>query len=143
MKLLRKRVLGIPVLAILVALVVFGVALAVGILATIPSSVNVTGQAIGVYTDDTCATPVEDITWGDVAKGTSAERTVYVRNEGTVAVVVSVEAPALPTEITLTAPPTASLAVDASAPMVLTLTVDSTATVGPIDFTTNFLEPTP
>ena len=139
MKLLSKKVWGIPVLAILVALIVFGVALAAVILATIPSSVTVTGQAIGVYTDNTCAEKITNLDWGDVARGTSAEWTVYVKNEGTAAVVVSVETTGLPGEITLTAPSTASLDVGASEAMVLTLDVGLTAPVAPTNFTTNFM----
>ena len=141
-RLLNKKVLGIPLLAVVAGLIVFGGALAaVLILATIPSSVNVTGQAIGVYVEDTCSTPVTDITWGDVARGTAPTRTVYVQNEGTAAVTVDVEAVGLPAGVTLTAPTTA-LGIGESAPMVLTLTVDPGASFGSTAFDTEFVENT-
>ena len=140
MKLLKRKVWGIPVLAaILVALALVGVVVA-AILCSIPSSVNVVSKEIAVYDDLACTTPVTDIAWGDVYQGTIAGDTVYVKNEGSGVVTVTAEAVGLPAGIAFAAVPTPPLLPGDVAPMALTLTVDGSAAEGLSNFTINFVD---
>ncbi len=48
----------------------------------VPSNGSIKGINIGLYFDQACTTPVESIQWGLVEPGATANKTVYVRNEG-------------------------------------------------------------
>ena len=48
----------------------------------VPSNWSIKGINIGLYFDQACTTPVESIQWGLVEPGATANKTVYVRNEG-------------------------------------------------------------
>jgi|YelNatPaOPRAMG01_1025707.scaffolds.fasta_scaffold85970_2 archaellum component FlaG (FlaF/FlaG flagellin family) len=44
---------------------------------------------IGVYSDSSCTNEVTSINWGDVSLGTTKNYTTYIKNKGTVNVVIS------------------------------------------------------
>jgi len=48
----------------------------------VPSHGSVKGINVGLYSDQTCTTPVESIQWGLIEPGSTANQTVYIRNEG-------------------------------------------------------------
>ena len=56
---------------------------------TIFNAGNVKTIGVGVYWESNCATPVSLIEWKDLAPGENRSTTVYVRNEGSVTVILS------------------------------------------------------
>jgi len=56
---------------------------------TIPNTGNVKAIGVGVYSDSTCSQEVLSIQWGNLDPGESRNETVYIRNEGSIAVVLS------------------------------------------------------
>ena len=49
---------------------------------TITSSGAITSINVAVFSDSACTTPVNALSWGIISPGTSASRTVYVKNTG-------------------------------------------------------------
>lgn len=106
---------------------------------TIPNTGTITVIGVGVYSDVGCTTVLTSIGWGTVDPGAAPTRTIYVKNNGSI-----------PVTLTMTYgnwnPPSASgymtlawdkqntvLAAGSSVPAVLTLTVSSGIT-GVTDF---------
>lgn len=56
---------------------------------TIPNTGNVKAVGVGVYSDSACNQTVLSIPWGTLDPGESSDETVYIRNEGNIAVVLS------------------------------------------------------
>ena len=56
---------------------------------TIPNTGNVKAVGVGVYSDSACTQEVLSIQWGILDPGESSDETVYIRNEGNVAVVLN------------------------------------------------------
>ena len=56
---------------------------------TISNSGSITAVGVGVYSDSACKTALSAISWGTVNPGDVKNYTVYVRNEGTVSVTLS------------------------------------------------------
>ena len=56
---------------------------------TIQNKGNVKAVGVGVYSDSGCSQPVLSIPWGTLDPGEPSDETVYIRNEGNVAVVLS------------------------------------------------------
>jgi len=56
---------------------------------TIPNTGNVKAIGVGVYSDSACTQEVLSIPWGTLDPGETCDETVYIRNEGNVAVVLS------------------------------------------------------
>jgi len=59
---------------------------------TIPNMGNVKAIGVGVYSDSSCTEEVLFIEWGTLDPGETSDETVYIRNEGNVAVVLSITA---------------------------------------------------
>jgi hypothetical protein len=47
---------------------------------------------LGVYQDSGCTTVLSSVSWGTLDPGASTSSTIYVRNEGNVAVTLSIQA---------------------------------------------------
>lgn len=56
---------------------------------TIQNTGNVKAVGVGVYSDSGCSQEVPLIQWGTLDPGETSDETVYIRNEGSVAVVLS------------------------------------------------------
>lgn len=56
---------------------------------TIQNTGNVKAVGVGVYSDSACTQEVQLIQWGTLDPGESSDETVYIRNDGNVAVVLS------------------------------------------------------
>ena len=56
---------------------------------TIPNNGHVKAVGVGVYWENSCINDVDSIGWGYLDPGTSHDVTVYVRNEGTVPMTLS------------------------------------------------------
>jgi hypothetical protein len=56
---------------------------------TIPNTGNVRAVGVGVYSDSACTQEVTLIQWGTLDPGDTSDETVYIRNEGSIAVVLS------------------------------------------------------
>jgi hypothetical protein len=56
---------------------------------TFNNTVTVKAAGVSVYWYSNGTSPVTTINWGNIAPGTSATKTIYIRNNGTVAVVLS------------------------------------------------------
>ncbi len=138
-KLLKRRLLGIPLVAIVAVVLAAGVALAV-YTATIPSSVTVvSNETIGLYGEAECTTEVTSIAWGEVMQGASPTQEVYVKNEGGVIVDVTVSSPDLASLVgTLSATPVADLAPGDVQLCTLTLAIDAVAIPGDVTFDITF-----
>lgn len=55
---------------------------------TIHSTGTIKAIRVGVYKESSCATPVSSLEWNDLVPGENRSITVYIRNEGTVDVVL-------------------------------------------------------
>jgi hypothetical protein len=55
----------------------------------VPSSGTVSAVNVGVYIDSGCTNNCTSISWGNIAPGGTATYTVYVRNEGSVPMTLS------------------------------------------------------
>jgi len=78
-------------LILVVVTLVMTSALVFGLLSastTISNTGNVKTVGVGVYWDSSCSQEVSLIEWGSLDPGETSSVTVYVRNEGTVAVVL-------------------------------------------------------
>jgi hypothetical protein len=90
---MRKITLG-AVLAIMVVGTVTS-ALATGLLVAthrISTTGGVKSIGVGVYSDSRCANAVSSISWGTLEPGATKYVTIYVKNEGNVAVVLTMTA---------------------------------------------------
>jgi archaellum component FlaG (FlaF/FlaG flagellin family) len=56
---------------------------------TVSNSGNVRAIGVGVYSDSGCTMDLTSINWGSFTAGSSKNYTIYVKNEGSVAVVLS------------------------------------------------------
>lgn len=56
---------------------------------TIQNMGNVKAIGVGVYSDSGCTNAVSSIDWGALEPGATVDKTVYVTNEGSIAVVLS------------------------------------------------------
>lgn len=141
-KFFGKKFLGIP-MAVIAVVLVAAVALAAAFTLVIPSHVEILplppppDYTIGVYSDEECTIPVENIEWGSLVAGTAApDKIVYIQNEGNRPVAVTVSC-SIPTLVTFGASPSPlNLAVSTSGACTLSLTA------GPnpanVDFSTTF-----
>ena len=59
---------------------------------TIPSDGTVTTVNVGVYSDDQCTQNCTSISWGTIYPNDSINRTIYVKNTGTVPITLSMSA---------------------------------------------------
>jgi hypothetical protein len=80
------------VLIITVVLSTYWVNVLVNRRARISASAVEAGTAIGIYWDANCSTPVQSIDWGNLVPGEQKKTSLYVRNEGNVSFVLSLEA---------------------------------------------------
>jgi len=98
---------------------------------TISNSGSVTAVGVGVYSDSACKTALTAISWGTVNPGDVKNYTVYVKNEGTVSVTLSMTVsnwnpPSASSYITLTwNQEKSTLTAGQVVPAVLTLSVSS------------------
>jgi len=56
---------------------------------TLQSSGTVTAVNVGVYSDSGCSQNCTSINWGSIAPGDSSTRTIYIKNTGTIPLVLS------------------------------------------------------
>jgi uncharacterized protein YpmB len=137
----RSKVLILILAAILVAILTIGLALAATVLTTSHNYTVVEGAAIqqslsvGTGYDDSLT-----VEWGDIAQGTSIDKSVYVRNTGTNTVRVTFGQKADITDgVSITsAPEYIELAPGASGVFVVTLAASGSADIGAGVATTGF-----
>jgi len=78
----NKRIFG----ATIVAIVIMATAVALALLQstqTIPSTGNIKGINVKVYENSACTVPLTSLTWGTLEPGSSTIKTMWVKNEGT------------------------------------------------------------
>ena len=85
---MRKVAFGTIVAIAVMVMVVSALGVLVATL-TISNTGNVAGVGVGVYWDSGCINPVSSINWGALEPGTTIDVTIYVKNEGSIAVVLS------------------------------------------------------
>ena len=56
---------------------------------TVNNSGTITGVGVGIYSDLACTTPISSINWGTIDPGSSVNKNIYIRNEGTTSVTLS------------------------------------------------------
>jgi hypothetical protein len=83
--------LSTGVIIALAATSIFLTLVTAGIIATqtIPSSGTVTTVNVGVYLDDQCTQNCTSISWGIIHPDDSTNRTIYVKNTGTVPITLA------------------------------------------------------
>ena len=83
--------LSTGVIIALAATSIFLTLVTAGIIATqtIPSSGTVTTVNVGVYTDSECTQNCTSISWGVIYPGNSTSTTIYVKNNGTIPITLS------------------------------------------------------
>jgi len=89
-----KKALAATVVAATLAGVIIVSPLIFGLLtrtATVGSTGVVKSVGVGVYWDSNCTNQVKNITWGLAERGTSVNKTVYMRNEGNAEISLSLE----------------------------------------------------
>lgn len=86
---MQKITVG-TVLAIAVIATVTGLAAALLVAnQTISNTGNVKAVGVGVYWDSSCTDEVSSIDWGDLGPGETKDVTIYINNEGSVAVMLT------------------------------------------------------
>jgi len=55
----------------------------------VSNSGSVKGIGVGIYSDQSCTSPVSSINWGILDPGSNANKTIYIRNEGNTAATLS------------------------------------------------------
>jgi hypothetical protein len=78
----NKGILG----ATIVAIVVLVTAVALALLQstqTLPNTGSIKGINVKVYENSACTVPLSSLTWGALDPGSSTIKTMYVKNEGT------------------------------------------------------------
>jgi len=55
----------------------------------VSNSGSVKGIGVGIYSDQSCTSPVSSISWGILDPGSNANKTIYIRNEGNTAATLS------------------------------------------------------
>ena len=58
----------------------------------VPAGGEITAIGVGVYTDSDCTNNCTNIDWGTLAPGNSTDRTIYVKNTGSIPVTLSMTA---------------------------------------------------
>jgi len=116
---------------IFLALLMFvGLAYAIYTL-TIPSTVTVTEEQLGLYGEEGCITPITAISWGNVPKGLSSTKTYYLKNTGTITFSsLEISSNLEPAVGTITWNATEGLTVGQVKAVNITITITSTAIVG-------------
>lgn len=103
MRLLRKRILGIPV-GVIVAMAVTASTVAGAFFwqAETPSQVRVVGESVGIYEEQACITPLTSLDFGEVRQGeVTATISSFLRNEGNLPLYIAVNQTNLDAELTL------------------------------------------
>jgi hypothetical protein len=85
----RRKIIVGAAFAIAATLTMAGVLAFITSTRTIPSSGTIRGINLSIYWDDTFLNETTSIGWGSLDKGTSVNRTIYVRNTGTVPMTLS------------------------------------------------------
>jgi hypothetical protein len=86
-----QKINMITILAVTMTVIVVSV-LAASLLVAyqrVPNSGNVKGVGVSVYWDSSCTNNVTSIDWGFLEPGTTTNVTVYIRNEGSIPVVLN------------------------------------------------------
>ena len=83
--------LSTGIIIALAATAIFLTLVTAGIISTqtIPSSGTVTTVNVGVYSDSECTQNCTSISWGTIYPGNSTSRTIYVKNNGTVPITLT------------------------------------------------------
>jgi hypothetical protein len=79
-------ILAVGAIAVVLTTVVFGLLSASQ---SIQNTGSIRAVGVGVYTDSACTNAAEHIDWGALTPGATRNFTLYVRNEGTTAVVLT------------------------------------------------------
>jgi hypothetical protein len=56
---------------------------------TFNNTATIRAAGVGVYSDGSCTSKVSSLSWGTLAPGESKTQTLYVKNEGSVSIVLS------------------------------------------------------
>jgi len=127
-KLSPRLILVIAAIVVLLSLTTAGL---LTVTQTISSSGTITALNVGVYSDSACTQSLASISWGQIALGGSASKTIYIKNTGNAPITLSMSTDSWsPSEangpITITWDKSgASLNVGQSTSAVLTLAVSS------------------
>ncbi len=112
--------------------------LGLGIVVADMSCGRAVNEEVAIYSDSACVTPVENIAWGDMIQGTSITQDVYIKNEATVTVGVTVVSDLPASTGTVSADAITGLAPNDSVLCTLALSTNPDAAVGSIDFEITF-----
>jgi hypothetical protein len=86
---MQKVTIGAALAVVAVMVVTMSALGALMVSRTISNSGNVRAVGVGVYSDSGCTVALSSINWGALDPGGSTASTVYVKNEGNVAVTLS------------------------------------------------------
>jgi hypothetical protein len=78
----QKTLVG-ATLALAVILMVAGVLAIIQSSKTVPSHGHIQGISVNLYSDAGCTLPLTSVDWGNINNGTSTIYTIYIKNEGT------------------------------------------------------------
>jgi hypothetical protein len=84
---MRKITIGTVLAVAVMGMVVSGLGVLVAT-RTISNTGNVSAVGVGVYWDSSCNNAVLSIDWGALEPGATVEKTIYIKNEGSIAVVL-------------------------------------------------------
>jgi hypothetical protein len=84
----QKTLVG-ATLALAVILMVAGVLAIIQSSKTVPSHGHIQGISVNLYSDADCILPLTSVDWGNINNGTSTIYTIYIKNEGTASMTLS------------------------------------------------------
>ena len=85
-KLSPRLILVIAAIVVLLSLTTAGL---LTVTQTISSSGTITALNVGVYSDSACTQSLTSISWGQIAPGDSATKTIYIKNTGNAPITLS------------------------------------------------------
>jgi hypothetical protein len=85
-KLSPRLILVIAAIVVLLSLTTAGL---LTVTQTISSSGTITALNVGVYSDSACTQSLTSISWGQIAAGGSASKTIYIKNTGNAPITLS------------------------------------------------------
>lgn len=85
---MQKATIGVVSIVAVMAVVVSALG-ALMVSRTISNTGNVRAVGVGIYSDSACTVPLSSINWGALDPGATTGATIYVKNEGNVAVRLS------------------------------------------------------
>lgn len=137
---MKKQIIAYLLLVLLLVTVLVAGVLLAAISRQITHTVTVTGtEALSLWQEEGCETPLPQVDWGTVEPGQVHDRTIWLRNDGTATLHVTGTNSLLPSDLSMGGTIEITLAPEEVAGWDFTLYVGSMATPGSYEWATTLV----